>query len=55
MSEYFLLLLQDAFVISIVTFSITVSLAQVIAWQFNYSIDSNQVYTYVHSVCHLHS
>ena len=45
-------LLQDAFVIAIVTFSVTVSLAQVFARQFSYSIDSNQVINMeVHS-CH---
>lgn len=38
-----LLLLQDAFVIAIVTFAVTVSLAQVFARQYSYSIDSNQV------------
>ena len=41
--NYVLPLLQDAFVISIVTFAVTVSLAKVFARQYNYSVDSNQV------------
>ena len=40
---YFLYVLQDAFVISIVTFSVTVSLAQVFARQHGYTIHANQV------------
>lgn len=39
---YFLYVLQDAFVISIVTFSVTVSLAQVFARQHGYTIHANQ-------------
>ena len=41
--SYMLPLLQDAFVIAIVTFAVTVSLAQVFARQYSYAIDSNQV------------
>jgi hypothetical protein len=36
-------LIQDAFVIAIVTYSVTVSLAKVFARQYGYSINSNQV------------
>ena len=42
-TSYMLPLLQDAFVIAIVTFSVSVSVAQVFARQFSYSIDSSQV------------
>ena len=42
--SYILPLLQDAFVIAIVTFSVTVSLAKVFARQFSYTVDSNQVH-----------
>ncbi len=45
--SYVLPLLQDAFVISIVTFAVTVSLAKVFARQYNYSVDSNQVHVHV--------
>ena len=41
--NYALLLLQDAFVISIVTFAVTISLAKVFAKRYSYSVDSNQV------------
>ena len=36
-------LLPSAFVIVVVSFAITISLGQVFAQQFNYSISSNQV------------
>ena len=45
--DYALLLLQDAFVISVVTFAVTVSLAKVFARRYSYSVDSNQV----HVIC----
>ena len=51
--SYVLPLLQDAFVISIVTFAVTVSLAKVFARQYNYSVDSNQVqviYMYMYNM-----
>lgn len=41
--SYGISLFKDAFVISIVTFSISVSLSQVFAKQFTYSISSSQV------------
>ena len=52
-AEYVPKLIQDGFVVGIVTFSVTVSLAKVFAREFGYSIDSNQVrtcyvYTYIH-------
>ena len=40
---YMLLILQDAIVISVVTFSVSVSLAQVFAKQFDYTISPSQV------------
>ncbi len=61
--EYIGSTIQDAFVIAIVTFSVTVSLAQVFANKLNYTIHSNQVhagdtctctyflYTLVHTCC----
>ena len=36
-------LVQDGFVIGIVTFSVSVSLAKVFARQFGYKVDSSQV------------
>ncbi len=55
--EYIGSTIQDAFVIAIVTFAVTVSLAQVFANKLNYTIHSNQVhgydtymYMYLHSV-----
>lgn len=43
--SHFWVILQDAFVISIVTFSVAISLAQVFAKQFAYSISPSQVNT----------
>ena len=40
-------LLQDAFVIGIVTYSVSVSLAKVFAREFGYSINSDQVRVHV--------
>ena len=37
------MLMKDALVISIITFSVSVSVAKVIAHQFGYKINSNQV------------
>ena len=42
-TNYMLALLPNAFVIAVVTFAVTVSLGQVFAQQFNYSIASDQV------------
>ena len=42
-AQYIPALIQDAFVVGIVTYSVTVSLAKVFAREFGYSIDTNQV------------
>ena len=47
--SHFWVILPDAFVISIVTFSVAISLAQVFAKQFTYSISPSQVNTVL---CH---
>lgn len=41
-STYMLIILQDAAVISIVTFSVAISLAQVFAKEFKYTVSPNQ-------------
>ena len=41
--SYMIPLIQDAAVISIVTFSVSISLAQVFAKQYNYTVSANQV------------
>ena len=53
--DYALLLLRDAFVISIVTFAVTVSLAKVFAKRYSYSVDSNQVGTSLISECYMYN
>ena len=42
-TNYMIALLPSAFVIAVVTFAVTVSLGQVFAQQFNYTISSDQV------------
>lgn len=43
-STYFIDVLQDAFVIAVVSFAVGVSLAKVFAREFNYTISPNQVW-----------